>query len=442
MKLHSLLVMVLSAVILLCGCGKKDPRPVKLTIVGPPGTAVRCLGQMFQGEKIRLQLPEGRYLFNAVAPGFRECFLLEDLTAGTRQITLPLQPVRGAALIMSNPDGATVLRKGEPLGRTPVVLRDLPPGEQSVQVELPGYTSRTLNWTVVDERPLQLLAELESNSGRLQLNSEPVGATILVNGKPEGRTPVVLEKLEGRYLIRIELAGYQPEEKSVSIARGGVYDLSFQLRQYPGTIQVMTEPSGAEVFVGGVRMGVSPCRLENLTPGKMTLQLILPGFDPVEETIDLLGGDNGSRTWTLSSNSARAMLHVRPAGVTVLVDGKPMGRTASIAGNDYDTTPIVIEGLSPGKHVVTLSHPRANPPQRRHVITVEKGKELQASLPEVWIANCKIRFKVDGHEQVGVLYGETAEKLLFGPQPGVKFEIERSKLSSIEMLDISPDGVK
>jgi len=441
-RFHLILMVLTSALLLIGGCGKKDPRPVKLTLSGPPGTTVRCQGQMFQGESIRLQLPEGRYLFNAVAPGYRECFLLQDLTAGVKKITLPLQPVQGAALIMSNPAGANVLRKGEPLGRTPVVLRDLPPGEQSVQVELPGYASRTLNWTVVDERPLQLLAELESNSGRIQLNSNPAGASVFVNGKQEGQTPVVIEKPEGRYLIRIEFAGYQPEQKSVSLPRGGVSDLSFQLKQYPGSLQVVTEPAGAEVFVGDVRMGNTPCRLENLTPGKMTLRITMTGFDPVEEQINLFGGDNGTRTWTLSSNSARATLHVRPAGVSVLVDGKPVGRTVPALDNDYDTKPIVVENLSPGRHVVVLSHPRANPPQRKHFIVVEKGKELRTSLPEVWIANCKIRFRIDGHEQIGVLYGETGDKILFGPQPGVKFEIDRNKLSAIEKLDISPEEKK
>jgi TonB family protein len=53
------------------------------------------------------------------------------------------------------------------------------------------------------------------------------------------------------------------------------------------TLQVQTHPAGAEVFVQGDRVGVTPLRLDNLASGKLVLELRKQGFDKLTRTVEL-----------------------------------------------------------------------------------------------------------------------------------------------------------
>lgn len=53
------------------------------------------------------------------------------------------------------------------------------------------------------------------------------------------------------------------------------------------TLQVLTHPAGAEVFVQGKRLGSSPLRRDDIGSGKLTLELRKPGFEPLVRTIEL-----------------------------------------------------------------------------------------------------------------------------------------------------------
>lgn len=90
-------------------------------------------------------------------------------------------------------------------------------------------------------------------------------------------------------------------------------------------------PADATVLVDGVEeRGGSPLRVGPLDPGKHTVEVRAPGYEPVERTVTLGSGKSESLRVELRRKElepARIVVRSKPSGATVLVDGKVRGRT-------------------------------------------------------------------------------------------------------------------
>lgn len=139
---------------------------------------------------------------------------------------------------------------------------------------------------------------LESLLGTLSITTEPLGALIAVDGTEIGRTPLSepIRQEAGDHTITASLDGYSPEQRSVSIAAGERLKIFLSLGRKPiperfGTLEVMTEPSGAMITVDGKEIGRTPLpepiRQE---AGEHTVTASLDGYSRVERSILIVGG--------------------------------------------------------------------------------------------------------------------------------------------------------
>lgn len=101
-------------------------------------------------------------------------------------------------------------------------------------------------------------------SGNLEVGSDPAGATVLLDGLSRvERTPAKLAGLPlGKHEVRVELEGRQPRTATVELtAERPVVSVSLSLPEAvvePGTLSVLTEPPGANVYLDGARQVPSP----------------------------------------------------------------------------------------------------------------------------------------------------------------------------------------
>ena len=97
---------------------------------------------------------------SGIEPGMHRLVLAKDgyapyernvtITAGRPTVvTATLAPVFGSLRIQSSPSGASALVNGEPVGSTPLVVRDLDPGECTVSLSKTGYVTVNRTATVV-----------------------------------------------------------------------------------------------------------------------------------------------------------------------------------------------------------------------------------------------------------------------------------------------------
>ena len=244
------LILLCAVLFLFCGQLQKNPPSARLRIVGPAGLRITSGGQVFTKPPFQLQVKPGIYLFKYSAPGFRERWEKVELRDGQyRRIELELEPVTASVLINTRPTGAELVVDGRVVGATPLLLEEVRIGKYSGLLRMPGYSQRTIEWSVEDERPKQILIDLDENVGMVSFNSRPQGAQLSIGGRVVGVTPFKGELNEGKYLIRLERSGYVPLEQTVTLSRGQRLVREFVLSARPGGVKVVSEPAGAEIFV-------------------------------------------------------------------------------------------------------------------------------------------------------------------------------------------------
>jgi len=135
-----------------------------------------------------------------------------------------------------------------------------------------------------------------------------------------------------------------------------------------GTLAVTTTPVGANVVIDGQQRGRAPLTIE-LAAGDHVLQV---GLDGASRTVPfrMTAGAQLSQVIDLPKAAvAPGQLQIRtePSGARVLVDGQKRG-----------TSPVTVEGLAPGSHMVTVEGPLGAVTQE---VTVASGVTAALTVP-------------------------------------------------------------
>ncbi len=160
--------------------------------------------------------------------------------------------------------------------------------------------------------------------GRLQVTSNPAGADLYVDGSHFGYTPVILLDLtQGTKTIRVEYDGYGPESKKVTIVPGGKSTVSFALSPIfkKGSLQVTSNPAGADLYVDGSRMGYTPVTLSHLTQGTKTIRVEYDGYSPKSKKVTIVPGNRSTVSFALSRIFKKGWLTIttKPRDATVRI---------------------------------------------------------------------------------------------------------------------------
>jgi len=133
-------------------------------------------------------------------------------------------------------------------------------------------------------------ASAQPQTGKVTVSSAPVGATFYVDSQLRGTSPLTVDVPFGHHTVRVELEGYLPQERGISVQSGTVFvDFTLERAVAPSTgkLTVHTNPQpGATLYVDGTARGKTPITLD-ISPGVHTLRVELAGFPTKEETIDL-----------------------------------------------------------------------------------------------------------------------------------------------------------
>jgi len=127
------------------------------------------------------------------------------------------------------------------------------------------------------------------NFAALKVTSSPPGAAVLIDSRLRGKTPIEIREVEpGRREIEVRRDGYPPYRETVTLAPGTTKSIDARLTSEPetGSLRVVSDPSGAEVRVNGVRKGLSPLALE-LAAGRYEITIEFPGMPPKSRVTDL-----------------------------------------------------------------------------------------------------------------------------------------------------------
>ncbi len=118
---------------------------------------------------------------------------------------------------------------------------------------------------------------MQPKMGRLNLLTEPVeGLQITLDDQPQKltSTPATLTLKSGKHNISIKHDGYLPHSQSVEVTSGGEVELRAVLEPLGTTgFTLVSEPAGAQAFLDGKALGVTPLKVQSLVPGKHHIEV-------------------------------------------------------------------------------------------------------------------------------------------------------------------------
>ncbi len=178
---------------------------------------------------------------------------------------------------------------------------------------------------------------------------------------------------KGKQRFTFSKAGFEDKTLDLDISKDEVMDVQLQpgstetAMELKGFIIVTSEPSGAEVFLNGQQVGITPYQGRQL-PGAYTLALRMHLYHEHSEQFSLSpGGTTELPAIALKAQFGTLHVMTEPAGADVLLDGKSIG-----------TTPISAYQLGSGSHNLELRAAIHHPLQQR--LDIKDGEEKRLSL--------------------------------------------------------------
>ncbi len=306
-----------------------------------------------KGRTITYKVPKGEQTFRFYRAGFIDETRNVNATAA-EHIALTLVPGRsqtglqlvlpGSLRITSTPDGAEVIVDGQVLGRTPF-QSELTVGDHRLELRKPLYHPDASMFHLEEGSPITLSRSLKARFGVLSLRSNMPTSSVYLDDRLLGPAPLVKRNIEsGRHIVRVEAPMYHSHTQEILLGDGDDKSLDIFLRQAFGALEVTSVPEeGAEVFLDGQRVGITPYKNQQQPSGRYVLRLTKTLFGDAEETIIIQDSQVVRRSVILSQNFGT--LKVTAEGSTIYVNGNPVG-TQTYQGR-----------LSPGSYHLSAQRP-------------------------------------------------------------------------------------
>lgn len=219
---------------------------------------------------------------------------------------------------------------------------------------------------------------------RLDITSQPAGATVSVDGRVRGVTPVSLFDLRpGRVRVSFRMNGYGPCDIFANVEEGRPQLVHTQLEAEKGILLVKSDPPECEISVDGVAIGMTP-RLVTALDAKDVHRMTLrkPGYREATFEVKFNGRVPLVREEKLILDSGILEIATVPPGAEVMVNGVARGRSP-VTVSDVPKGRATVRLAMPGFAEETISDIRILPGDRQVITRDLKGLPGTLSLVSV-----------------------------------------------------------
>ena len=251
----------------------------------------------------------------------------------------------GFLLITSTPSGATLYLNGKEIGTTPKQL-DQMVGRYVVTAELGKYYHPARQDVTLTTAGAEVALTLTPAFGGLKVTSEPSGANLWLDGQRMGVTPYEDErKASGTYELRVVNEYHHSYVGEVTVDDGKITTEHLALKKNCGTLEVTSDPPGAELWLDGESIGVTPYEDTRKPSGNYDLRVVHQHHLSHRGTVTVSDGQTTSERVTLEANYGALEVSSEPPGAAITLNGESTDRT----------TPTSFDKLEPGSYTVGLS---------------------------------------------------------------------------------------
>ena len=210
-----------------------------------------------------------------------------------------LSKLPGTLVVATVPAGALLSVDGAAPVKTPAKMEGLSPGNHRVQITLVGHESVDTSTEILGSKTTDMGSlSLPSIYGSVDLTSSPDGLDFAFRladdptGKPvrTGRTPASYDDIpHGNYIVTFTRPGCRDHTEKVAVEKAT--KSAVDTKYLDGSLELTSDPSGANVNKDGAFLGTTPLSLHDLTPKLQNFELTLPGYDPTPISCQIPEGD-------------------------------------------------------------------------------------------------------------------------------------------------------
>ena len=269
-----------------------------------------------------------------------------------------------------------------------------------------------------------------SFKARVELKSEPSGATVTIKGAERGKTPLKGSMNPGVYLVKFSMPGYKNHWEKVELGKQEQKTIEAVLEPETASVLITSSPDSATVEFQGKKLGQTPVVITDLRHGQYTAELNRHGYTKQTASWTINSAVPQLIEINLDSNIGTLVLNSEPEGAEVLLDGKEIGRTP------------LKESVEEGRHSIELRKTGYNPV----VQTVQIKSSSVVKIPRITLeykkGSISISSAPSGARIIvnGQSYGDTPFKLSDLKPGNYAIKLEKEGFDPAERMVNLPPG--
>lgn len=197
-----------------------------------------------------------------------------------------------------------------------------------------------------------LAAQLEQTylrqwMGSITITSQPSSEVYLDDkylGETDQNKPLEIKNmLEGIYHLKFVRGGFYDWEGDITVLAKMERSVTVSLIAKPGSMNIYSEPKGAQIFVDNNFMGETPMSLKTVAEGEHEIRLVKNNYQEWTQKVFVR---------SFQPTDVKATLEVSPGILSI--NTNPPGASIYFKGRNIAKTPHTLTNLSPGEVVLQL----------------------------------------------------------------------------------------
>lgn len=276
----------------------------------PSGAAIYLNGNLYGYSPVTMPgLYPGSYTVKAVLNGYTPYSQVVNVYSGQTTTFYPtLQPSppsphsTGTVKVTSAPSSAMVYVDGTYQGKTPVTVT-LYPGTHTFKLTLAGYADYVTTLVVNANTNQNLNAQMSpAIFGTVSITTLP-GASVYMDSAMQGKVSssgvlTIPSVTSGNHLFKVTATGYNDWMNTVYIQPNAVTPILATLTPTgsgpapaaTGSIQIVSTPTGAEIYLDNLFKGYTPSTLTGITAGQHQLLMKYTGYVDYTQPVSVTAG--------------------------------------------------------------------------------------------------------------------------------------------------------
>ena len=308
--------------------------------------------------------------------GYNDASGTVTVTAGQiASVSVTLVSSPGSIIFTSTPSGADIyLDNVLQTAKTPATITSVSAGSHAYILRLTGYNDATGTVTVTAGQASNVSVTLTPvvTTGNITFSSTPSGANIYIDNVLQiPTTPATITGVSaGSHNYILRLSGYSDATGTVTVTAGQTSSVTVTLTPITGSISFSSTPSGANIYLDGTLVALTPATITGVSAGSHTYRLSLTGYNDATGSITVTAGQTATVSVTLTpvATTGSISFSSSPSGADIYLDGTLQ----------TPKTPATIASVSAGSHTYRLSLVGYN--DATGTVTVTSGQTATVSV--------------------------------------------------------------